>query len=98
MGWDSGAGVSFASVALLSRFTQYPRAASHKLPQEEKHQAKHTMPPAMTGRVIGFLQFSDPFWEGFLLTIKLGFTNGEHFTASLWSYCLLAEEEYCCEV
>lgn len=29
-------------------------------------------------------------WDGFLLTIKLAFTNGEHFTASLWSYCSMA--------
>lgn len=29
------------------------------------------------------------FWEGFLLTIKLGFTNGGRFTTSLWSYCCL---------
>lgn len=54
--------VSLASVALLSKFTQYPRATSHKLPQEQRHQAKHAMSPAVTGRVIGFHQFSKLFW------------------------------------
>lgn len=64
-----------------------------------EHQAKHAMPPAVTGRVIGFHRFSIPsFRKDFCLQLSLVLQMGDGFTASLWSYCLLAEEWYGCQV
>lgn len=58
LGWGSGAGVCSAAGALRGKFTQDPRATGLKPPEEQRHQAKHTMPPGVTGRVIGFHRFS----------------------------------------
>lgn len=70
--------MSFASVALLSKFTQYPRATGQRLPQEQRHQANHMMPPARTGHVIGFHQFSIGFFgKDFCLQLSLALQMGD---------------------
>lgn len=85
--------MSSAAGALLGKSTQDPRATGPKPPEEQRHQAKHMMPPTVTDRVIGFHRFSIPsLGKDFCLQLSWALQTGDRFTASLWSYCLFAKE------